>query len=162
MKHPAGRPRLVLLCGLPGSGKSTLARELEGAYRAVRFDIDEWMAALGIDLFDEDARARLEERVWLLTERLLGLGTSVILEWGFWGRSERTARREAARALGASVELRYLDVPHEEASRRVAARRARGGIAITDAHLSSYRGVFEPPTDEELGLFDPPLVAADD
>ncbi len=161
MTEHASRPRLVLLCGLPGSGKSTLARQLEADYQAVRFDIDDWMAALGTDLFDEEARARLEQRAWLLTQRLLALATSVVLEWGFWVRSERTAKREAARALGAAVELRFLDVPHDEASQRVAARRARGGIAITDAHMESYRRSFEPPTEEELGLFDRPLASAD-
>jgi predicted kinase len=151
-------PRLVLLCGLPASGKTTLARELVGDYRAVRFDIDEWMRAAGIDPFDEDVRAALEARFWALTQRLLALGTSVVLEWGFWVRSERLEKLEVGRAVGAAVELWFLDVPYEELRRRVADRRAVGGIAITERHMEQYRRVFEPPTEEELGRFDPPLV----
>ena len=149
--------RLVLLCGLPASGKTTLARELADAYGAVRLNPDEWESALDVDPFDEGFQARLEAEFWELTQRLLVLGTSVVLEWGFWARSERDEKREAARALGVAVELRFLDAPHEELVRRVVARHAAGGIAITESHMERYRSVFQPPTDAELALYDPPL-----
>ena len=154
------QPRLVLLCGLPASGKTTLARELAEKYGAVRLNGDEWKLALGIDPFDDDARVRLETQLLALTQRLLALGTSVILEWGFWARVERDDLREMARSLGAAVELRFLDVPYDELVRRVVERTAKGGIPITASHMEGYRGVFPPPTDEELSLFDPPLEAA--
>jgi predicted kinase len=153
------QPRLVLLCGLPASGKTTLARELADAYGAVRLNPDEWESALGVDPFDEVFQARLEAQFWELAQRLLVLGTSVVLEWGFWARSERDEKREAARTLGVPVELRFLDVPYEELVRRVTARRAAGGIAITERHMEQYRGIFQPPTDDELSLYDPPLPA---
>jgi len=35
--------------------------------------------------------------------------------------------------------------------------QAAGGIAITEGHREQYRGVFQPPTDDELALYDPPL-----
>jgi predicted kinase len=146
----------VLLCGLPASGKTTLAREIADAYGAVRLSQDEWKLALGIDPFDEAMRVRLETQLWDLAQRLLALGTSVILEWGFWARSERDEMREVARSLGAMVELRFLDVPYEELVRRVVDRTASGGIPITADHMERYRGMFQPPTDEELSLFDPP------
>ena len=151
------QPRLVLLCGLPASGKTTLARELADAYGAVRLNPDEWESALEVDPFDEVFQSRLEAEFWELTQRLLVLGTSVVLEWGFWARSERDEKREAARALGVAVELRFLDAPHEELVRRVVARHAAGGIAITESHMERYRSVFQPPTDAELALYDPPL-----
>src|SRR3954447_19189280 len=153
------QPRLVLLCGLPASGKTTLARELADVYDAVRLNPDEWELALGIDPFDEDFQVRLEAQFSELAERLLMLGTSVILEWGFWARSERDEKREVARSLGAAVELRFLDVPYDELLRRVVDRHANGGLAITESHMDAYRAVFQPPTDEELSLFDPPLEA---
>ena len=149
------QPRLVLLCGLPASGKTTLARELADAYDAVRLNPDEWELALGVDPFDEGFQGRLEAAFWELTERLLVLGTSVVLEWGFWARSERDEKREAARRLGAAVELRFLDAPYEELVRRVVARHTDGGIPITESHMESYRRRFEPPTDAELRLYDP-------
>lgn len=155
------QPRLVLLCGLPASGKSTLARRLAASYGAVRFDPDEWESALGVDPFDEGFQARLEAEFWELTQRLLVLGTSVVLEWGFWARTERDQKYAAARTLGVTVELRFLDVPYEELVRRVVARHAAGGIAITERHMERYRGIFEPPTADELALYDPPLPGSD-
>jgi predicted kinase len=151
------QPRLVLLCGLPASGKTTLARELAGSYGAVRLNPDEWESALDVDPFDEGFQARLEAAFWELAQRLLVLGTSVVLEWGFWARSERDEKREAARTLGVAVELRFLDVPYEELVRRVVARQASGGIAITERHMEWYRGIFQAPTDDELALYDPSL-----
>jgi predicted kinase len=151
------QPRLVLLCGLPASGKTTLARELADAYGAVRLNLDEWEAALGVDPFDDGFQTRLEGQFWELAQRLLVLGTSVVLEWGFWARSERDEKREAARRLGVSVELRFLDAPYDELVKRVVARHAAGGIAITESHMERYRGIFQPPTDDELALYDPPL-----
>lgn len=149
--------RLVLLCGLPASGKTTLARELADAYGAVRLNTDEWKLALGIDPFDEDLRVRLETELWALAQRLLALGTAVILEWGFWARSERDEKRDFARSLGVPVELHFLDVPYDELVRRVVDRHANGGLAITESHMERYRVIFEPPTDEESSLYDPPL-----
>ena len=152
------RPRLVLLCGLPASGKTTLAREVEDAYGAVRLNPDEWELALGIDPFDAEFQVKLEAQFSRLTERLIALGTSVILEWGFWARSERDEKRDLGRSLGAAVELRFLDVPYEELVRRVVERTANGGIPITADIMETSRGIFQPPTEEELSLFDPPLV----
>ena len=154
------QPRLVLLCGLPAAGKTTVARELADAYGAVRLNADEWKLALGIDPFDDDARVRLEAQLLALTQRLLTLGTSVILEWGFWARVERDELRDMARSLEAAVELRFLDVPYEELVRRVVERTANGGIPITADNMETSRGIFQPPTEEELSLFDPPLERA--
>ena len=153
-RPPNAEPRLVLLCGLPASGKTTLAREVAEAYGAVRFNPDEWEVALGVDPFDEGFQARLEAKFWELAQRLLALGISVVLEWGFWARSERDAKREAARSLGVAVELHFLDVPYAELVRRVVARHVAGGLAITERHMEEYRAKFEPPTAEELALYD--------
>jgi predicted kinase len=157
-------PRLVLFCGLPGSGKSTLARRVEAELPAVRLSGDEWLAQLELDLWDEDARHRIEVQFWRLAQDLLRLGQSVVLESGFWLRSDRDEKRLGARAIGAAVELTYLQVPVDELARRLALRATQGlwgAVPVTRVHLESYLEVFQPPDVEELALFDQPFLRPD-
>ena len=76
-------PRLIILCGLPGSGKTTFAKRLENELSIVRLCPDEWMADLGLGLEDSLTHDRLEDRLSKLALRLLRLGQSVELEYGF-------------------------------------------------------------------------------
>ena len=146
--------RLVVLCGLPGSGKTTLARRLELGARAIRLCPDEWMPVLGMDLWDEAARSRVEALQWRLAQGWLALGHTVVIEWGTWGRSERDTLREGARALGAAVELRFLDGALEELFARVQAR-AMEDPPLTMEQMREYDGLIQRPTPEEWALFDP-------
>jgi predicted kinase len=147
-------PRLIIVCGLPGSGKTTNAKQVEHNLRAVRFCADEWMAALGIDLWDVEARSRMETLQWKLAQQLLSLGQTVIIEWGTWARSERDALRTRARALGAAVELHFLDAPLDTLFQRVCQRKMESP-RITLDNLKKWAEIIERPSPEEIALFDP-------
>jgi predicted kinase len=146
-------PTLFLLCSLPGSGKTTLARQLEREHPALRLTPDEWMGPLFGTGHDEAKRAIVEALQWDVSEKVLALGVSVVLDWGFWSRAERDDFRSRAAALGANAEVRFLDVPRDELSRRLAERNAElpsGTFRVTDAEIDSYTTRFEPPTSDEL------------
>jgi hypothetical protein len=152
-------PTLHLICGLPGSGETTLARRLEREGPVLRFSPDEWMEPLfgsGIrhDLPRLDAcRTPVESVQWEVATRALALGVDVVLEWGFWSRTERDDYRSRGEALGARVELHFLDVPRDELWARLAKRNAAltpGTFHIEERQLDLWLSGFEPPAPDEL------------
>ena len=155
----AEKGRLVVITGLPGSGKTSLALELAASMAAARMCPDDWMMAAGIDLWDAEARAQVEQLQLDLALKLLGQGHNVVIEWGVWTREERDALRDAARGLGAAVELRYVTAPLDELWRRIVHREMEGRWAsrpITRVELDEWWRIYEPPSDEELRTYDRP------
>jgi predicted kinase len=149
--------RLIILCGLPGSGKSTLARSIEASFGAVRMSPDDWMAALGINLYDEAARAKIEALQWSFAQQLLSRGLIVTIEWGTWGYSERETLRLGARALGCAVELRYLSETYEVLCERIE-RRGMEDPPISREAVRRWLDLFQVPSAEELALYDAPAA----
>lgn len=135
--------RLIIICGLPGSGKTTLAKALETRHGAIRFSPDEWMNALSIDIYNEETRAKIEALQWALTRQLLTHDLTVIIEWGTWGRSERDTLRLEARALGAAVELHYLEEPEDVLFERIQ-RRGMENPPIERSALAQWIKLFQP------------------
>jgi predicted kinase len=147
-------PTFHMICGLPGSGKSTLAKEIEAQTGAVRFAPDEWLLDLGHHLYDEAARAKAEALQWKLAQRLLSAGVSVILENGFWSKSERDAYREAAGKLNAETRLHYLNVALGELKRRIIQRNqdmADEALFVDPEDIDLWAASFEAPREEEIG-----------
>jgi predicted kinase len=148
--------RLIVLCGLAGAGKTTLAKELE-AEGAVRLCPDEWMVALGFDIYDATARERVEALQWALAQQLVLQGVTVVDECGVWQRWERDLRREWARANGVPVELRFLDAPVEVLTARVAERNRtapEGAPRIDPNLIALWDERIQRPDADELALFD--------
>src|SRR4051812_8303882 len=102
------RPTLFLTVGLPGTGKTTAARRLETEHHALRLTKDEWMKALYGHENPTSASDVIEGRLIEIGLRALELGSDVIIDFGLWGRDERSALRQAAADRGAVVEMRYL------------------------------------------------------
>jgi predicted kinase len=146
-------PMLFVMVGLPASGKTTRAKEIEEERRALRLTPDEWM----IPLFgDNDARGKrnvLEGRFIWLALRALHNGSDVVLDFGVWSKVERTALRALAAEAGASCELVYLEIDHEEQRRRRDTRaieKPDETFYITNDDLADYRRRFEQPDNAEL------------
>ena len=152
---------LFLICGLPGAGKTALAKQLEASRSALRLCPDEWIARILEDPSDivelDRLRNPVESLQWDVAQKALSLGVSVILENGFWAMRERTMFQSQARALGAGVELHFLDVPKDELWNRLNKRntnRPESTFVVTKEQLDSWWASFEPPIANELATYD--------
>ena len=155
------KPALPLMCGMAGSGKTPLAKKIEAAQSAVRFSPDEWIEKLLSDIIDREENERLRVIVeaiqWETAQRLLSLVTNIILENGFWGRSEREMYRDRARELGARVELHFLDLSDDELWQRIEKRNGdlpARSFQITRVDLAEWMTWFQKPDEAELKTYD--------
>lgn len=149
MQKPA---RLYLLVGLPGAGKTTRARQLEVEARALRFTPDEWMISL-FGRNDPAARDVLEGRLIWTALRALELHTNVILDFGLWGRDERSSLRWIARRLGATSQVIYLSIDHAAQRERVRNRIVESPEQtwqMSEDELVKWRAQFDEPDEAEL------------
>ena len=140
---------------LPGRARRPRLAASSRAH-AVRMCPDEWMDALGIDLWDQPARA-VEALQWSLTLDLVRHDLTVVVEWGVWSRAERDLLRMQAQAVGAAIELRFLDVRStscgDASTPATAARRRAGDHRPPITRL--VVGAVRAPDRGRAGPFDP-------
>jgi predicted kinase len=157
---------MFVMVGLPAAGKTSRACELASAQRALRLTPDEWMIPIFGQEQPEGKRNILEGRLIWLALSALRIGVNVVLDFGVWGKDERSALRALAASVGASSELVYLQVDEEEQWRRVQARSQTGAATtfdMTKADLKRWRQIFQPPdaTELETADIDPPPAGFD-
>jgi predicted kinase len=144
---------LFLMVGLAGAGKTTRARELAPARRALLLSLDEWMKPLFGAPDVGGKQDVLEGRLISVALAALRLGTSVVLDFGFWSQDERSSLRSLAASAGASCQVVYVPVDRETQLERIA-RRARltpeQTYPMTEADVDRWRTQFEAPDRAEL------------
>jgi predicted kinase len=148
---------LHLMVGLPCSGKTTRAKELEKEYNALLLTTDKWHIKLfGNDTMDKDHNIRhenLEEILWEIAERVLVLGIDVILDFGFWGKTERKYFSNKSKELGVNIMVHYMDIPKEELYKRLEKRNKKlpeGAFIIPKEYMDEYMKIFQPFEQDEL------------
>lgn len=152
------RPTLFLTVGLPGTGKTTEARRIEVEEKALRLTKDEWAKALYGLANPPSASDVIEGRLIEIGLRALALGINVVIDFGLWGRDERSALRQAAADLGAAVEMRYFELSPGEQRRRLDRRQAEEPYTtwhMSDEELAAWAAIISVPTQAELDGSEP-------
>jgi predicted kinase len=151
-------PLAFLLHGYLGVGKTTLARRLEAEHAAIRFTHDEWMRSLyGNDppqAVFADYAGRVSGLIEVTWTRCLELGLNVVLDFGFWSRSERDRTRALVAGLGGECRLYRLTCPDEIARRRIERRNHNldGSLFIAPATYEALKARFEPLGPDERSI----------
>jgi predicted kinase len=149
--------------GLPASGKTTRAKQLAEEHAAIRLTPDEWMIPLFAHNDAGGKRDVLEGRFVWLAMTALARGINVVLDFGVWGRDERSALKYLASKVGAECELVYLPIGPAEQSGRVGRRFTTAPettFAMSEADLARWREQFQAPDERELLDADPGPVPA--
>ena len=144
---------LILMVGLPAAGKTTRAGELAATHQALRLTPDHWMIPLFGDSLADGKRFVLEGRLISVALQALRLGTSVVLDFGLWGRDERSALRWLARSAGAASQVVYLPVDKDVQLARIAHRQAMAPhqtFPMSEADVDAWRPQFQVPDAAEL------------
>ena len=158
-----GTATMLLMVGLPGAGKTTRAKELAAVHRALRLTPDHWMIPLFGDSMADGKRFVLEGRLISVALQALRLGISVVLDFGLWGRDERSALRWLARSAGAACQVVYLPVDEDVQLARIAHRQATAPhqtFLMSKADVDQWREQFQVPDAAELGrgeIVSPPV-----
>jgi predicted kinase len=153
---------LFLIVGLPGAGKTVHAKTLASEHAALRLTPDAWMIPLFGDSDADGKRDVLEGRLIWLALDALRLGISVVLDFGFWGRDERSSLRWLARSVGASCRVIYVPVDRATQIERIEHRWVRTPqetFVMTEADVDKWRSQFDVPDAAELAgekIPDPP------
>ena len=152
------RPTLFLTVGLPCAGKTVAARRMEIEQEALRLTKDEWVKALFGGENPTSAQAVIEGRLVEIGLRALELGVNVVIDFGLWGKDERSALRQAASDRGAAVEMHYFEVTPTEQRRRLDQRQAEAPHTtwpMSDEELAEWAAIIDVPTSGELDGSEP-------
>lgn len=153
--------RMHLILGPVGAGKSTYAARLAAEQRAVRFTLDEWMAALfwpdrpssGVMEWYVERTERCVDLIWTQAVRTVVTGTDVVLEIGLIRRAERERLYERVDVGGHQLHLHLLDAPREVRWARVERRNQERGatfsMEVPPAIFAYASDLWEPVDDDE-------------
>jgi predicted kinase len=148
-----------LVHGFVGCGKTTFSKKLATELPAVRFSSDEWMISLfgnnpDPSFFEKYAHL-IHNLIWQTATQLIQNGHDVILDQGFWKKTERETYKKLAHAIGADVKLYNLVASEATIKQRVLARTAAqeyGAFIIDLNAIEVFKDRFEPVTADEQAM----------
>ena len=139
-----------LMHGFIGFGKTTIAKQLEKNIPAVRLTHDEFMVQLyGRNMPYEDFHPnydKVDDLLWNLADKIIGAGTDVIMDYGFWDHEARDNAYERARKISDSVIFHNVCCDISVAKFRTLQRSANNQdeLYITEDEFNALLKNYEP------------------
>lgn len=154
--------QVFLICGKICSGKSYYAKKIRDEKNAVILSTDEATKLL-IDnqqgeFYNEFAK-RVNLYLRLKAAEIAKAGTDVVLDWGFWTKSDREEIRKFLSDNEIQSFMLYIDISDTDWERNIKERNERiekgeGGsdFYVDEGLKNKVLSLFEIPTDEEYNL----------
>ncbi|OGG32886.1 hypothetical protein A2968_06460 [Candidatus Gottesmanbacteria bacterium RIFCSPLOWO2_01_FULL_42_22] len=151
------QPIAYVICGFIGAGKTTFARKLEKETKAIRITKDEWIIKIfgnkitsdkNFEVYDKN----ITELATNIAFKILKAGKDVILDEGFWVKSQRDDIKKKILQVGAKPIFYYVETSVEKMKERVINRSnnpTKDSFEINEEMFDKYLKYWEPPKKEE-------------
>lgn len=154
------QPIAYVICGFIGAGKTTFARKLEKETGAIRVTKDEWIIKIFGNKITLDNNFEVYDKniTKLATDiafKILKAGKDVIIDEGFWVKSQRDDIKKKILQVGAKPIFYYVESSVEKMKERVINRSknpTKDSFEISEEMFDKYLKYWEPPSKEECIL----------
>lgn len=153
------KPTIHIIHGFICSGKTTFAEKLAKEKNAIIFSFDEWMVKIfgpkHSDLEGFKYGSKIQDLISSVYRRILELGIDVILDDGFWLRSDRDRIRRYAIENGFDCILYSINCPEKILIQRLRNRNARqsdDSVYISESKFMNSKQHFEPLGQDEESI----------
>ena len=151
------QPTAYVICGFIGAGKTTFARKLEKETGAIRVTKDEWIIKIfGNKITSDKNFAVFDKNITGLARdfafKILKAGKDVIIDEGFWVKSQRDDIKKKIINVGAKPIFYYVECSINKMKERVIDRSKNpptDSFEINEEMFDKYLKYWEPPKKEE-------------
>lgn len=154
--------KVYILCGKICSGKSTYSQQLRKDKKAVILSVDDITLTLlgqnGGDTLDVYVE-KLEQYFFQKSVEIVETGINVVLDWGFWTKTERDFAKQFYGSRGIEYEFHYISINDEEWYCRLDKRNKDVQEKKSDAYYvdeglaEKFKSIFEIPGKDEIDVW---------
>lgn len=158
-------PKVIILCGKIACGKTYYGNYLREKFGGVILSVDELMLELSDhclgDKHDSIAN-RCEQYFYKLAKSMILQGINVIIDFGYWKRSERQAARSFFQEQNILMEFHYVVIDEQKRLNQLNERNERlikesssnkdRVYIISEELRTRLDSKFETPTEDEIDV----------
>ena len=154
--------KVILICGKICSGKTTYAKNIMKRKKAVLLSVDEITLSLfgqHLGSKHDEIAEKTEKYLYKKSVEIISLDINVILDWGFWKKSQRKYATEYFKNLGIEIEWHYIDVDNKIWEKYIQKRNneiensSEINYFIDENIVKKFWNIFEEPKKDEINIW---------